>query len=101
MNFYQDVNESTVFEDLSVKNSVWEVMSKSSEIIIPDSSFESNHWIDGSGYTAGSDISIGDPGFVDSASNDFHPNDTSPLIGRVDPLIVPVDAAGSTNRGRN
>jgi hypothetical protein len=50
---------------------------------------DDNHFVAGTPY--GSKTTTGDPKFVDPAMIDFHPAPGSPLIGRVDRVIVPVD----------
>jgi hypothetical protein len=86
-----------VLDNLSVRGCVFTKLTRDTTEL-DDSSFESNHYMDVSSWAAlspGSDVTTGEPGFVDPVGHDYHPAEGSPLLGRVINPVAAVDLAGS------
>ncbi len=89
----------TVLENVSIVGSVFHAFSISD---LPASSDVRHvHYTNPDYYLGtfpGTDVTFGDPGFKDPENGDYTPRPSSPLLGRVRSLLVPVDAAGRVRR---
>lgn len=90
-----DGPDVTNLKNFSVRNSVIETLVYTATgQPIETLDFRDNHFIDTSSYLAiapGDRFTSGDPRFVDRPQMDYRPAGNSPLLDRVDSVVVPID----------